>query len=110
MIHHCYRLFKKKKEDPINLSIKRYYNLFFNHITREIKKAKRKYYSEYFEANLNNMKKTWKGIKHIININHKAGPQLFYKGMQINTNEDMANTFNEFFTEIGPQLDKEIPV
>ena len=51
------------------------------------------------------------GIKQIININNKAGPQtsqLFYKGMQINTNQRMANTFNELFTEIGPQLDKEI--
>ena len=40
------------------------------------------------------MKKTWQGIKQIININNKAGPQ-------INTNE--VTTFNEFFTEIGPQ-------
>ena len=65
------------------------------------------------EVNLNNMKKTWQGIKQIININNKTGPQinqLFYKGKQINTNEGMANTFNKFFTEIGPQLDNEIPV
>ena len=58
------------------------------------------------------MKKTWQGIKQIININNKAGVQinqLYHKGKQINTNQEMANTFNEFFTEIGPQLDKEIP-
>ena len=58
------------------------------------------------------MKKTWQGIKQIININNKAGVQinqLCHKGKQINTNQEMANTFNEFFTEIGPQLDKEIP-
>ena len=50
------------------------------------------------------MKKTWQGIKQIININNKEGVQinqLCHKGKQINT--------NEFFTEIGPQLDKEIP-
>ena len=36
------------------------------------------------------MKKTWQGIKQIINMNNEAGPQtsqLFYKGMKINTNE-----------------------
>ena len=58
------------------------------------------------------MKKTWQGMKRIININ-KAGlqiNQLFYEGEQINTNEGMSNNFNEFFTEIGPQPDKEIPV
>ena len=58
------------------------------------------------------MKKTWQGIKQIINLNNKSGPQitqLNYKGKQINSNEEMANAFNNFFTEIGPQLDKEIP-
>ena len=112
MISHRDRLFKKKKEDPLNQHIKQSYNLFRNRTTREIKKSRRKYYKEYFEGNLNNMKKTWQGIKQIININNKAGVQinqLCHKGKQINTNQEMANTFNEFFTEIGPQLDKEIP-
>ena len=58
------------------------------------------------------MKKTWQGIKQIINLNNNAGPQitqLCHKGKQVNTNEGMANTFNDIFTDIGPQLDKEIP-
>ena len=58
------------------------------------------------------MKKTWQGIKQIININNKADVQinqLCHEGKQISSNEEMANTFNDFFTEIGPQLDKEIP-
>ena len=56
--------------------------------------------------------KTWQGIKQIININNKKGAQvnhLFYKNKQINTNIEMANSFNDFFTEIAPKLDKEIP-
>ena len=113
MITHRDRLFRKTKEDPLNQHIKRSYNLFRNSITREIKKAKRKYYKEYFDANLNNMKKTWKGIMQIINLNNGVGPhitQLQYEGKQIKTNEGMANTFIDFFTNIGPQLDKEIPL
>ena len=46
------------------------------------------------------MKKTWQGIKQIINMNNKVShqiTQLKYKGKQINTNVDMANTFNDFF-------------
>ena len=46
-------------------------------------------------------------------MNNGVGPhitQLQYKGKQIKTNEGMANTFNDFFTNIGPQLDKEIPL
>ena len=58
------------------------------------------------------MKNTWQGIKQIINMNNKASPritQLKYKGKQIDTNVDMANTFNDFFTYIGPILDSRIP-
>ena len=57
MISHRDRLLKKKKEYPLNQYTKQSYTLFRNRITREIKKAKRKYYNEFFENNLNNMKK-----------------------------------------------------
>ena len=46
-------------------------------------------------------------------MNNKLGPQitqLNYKGKMVDTNEDIANTFNDFFTNIGPILDNEIPV
>ena len=58
------------------------------------------------------MKKTWQGIKNIINLNNKSGPQitqLLHECKQMNTNKEMANAFNNFFTEIGPTLDKDIP-
>ena len=112
MIKHRDRLFHKKKDNPLNQQIKNAYNLFRNRITREIRKEKKKYYKEFFENNLNNMKKTWQGIKEIINLNSKAGPpisQLYYEGKHIKTNEGMSNAFNNFFTNIGPNLDGEIP-
>ena len=58
------------------------------------------------------MKKTWQGIKDIINLNNKSGPkisQLNYENKQINNNEGMANAFNDFFTKIGTKLDEDIP-
>ena len=55
MIGHRDRLFHRKKENPLNHRIKSAYNLFRNRITREIKKAKKKYYNEYFISNLNNI-------------------------------------------------------
>ena len=59
------------------------------------------------------MKKTWQGIKQLINLNSKNSlniSQLNYKGKNIYTNEGMANAFNDFFTNVGPELDKEIPI
>ena len=58
------------------------------------------------------MKKTWVGIKQIINLkssNNTKINQLNYKDKKINSNAGMANAFNEFFTNIGPQLDEQIP-
>ena len=113
MVGHRDRLFRQKKDNPMNQRIKRAYNLFRNRTTREIKKTKKKYYKDYFNNNLNNMKKTWKGIKQIINLNNVTGPQisqLSYEGKTINSNKSMANAFNDFFTKIGPKLDEEIPV
>ena len=96
MINHRERLFRKKKEDPINIVFKNAYNLFRNRITREIKKAKKEYYKKYFEDNLDNIKKTWQGIKQIINLNNKTESQvtqLNYMNKQVNTNLGMANAF-----------------
>ena len=112
MISHRDRLFKKKKENPLNQRIKATYNLFRNRTNREIKKAKKTYYNVYFQENLNNMKNTWKGIKNIINLNNNKDAkitQLHYNNENINTNIGMANAFNDFFTKVGPTLDNDIP-
>ena len=58
------------------------------------------------------MKNLWKGIKNILNMNKKEDSrisQLSHNGKNINNNLDMANSFNEFFTEVGPKLNKQIP-
>ena len=101
-------IFKRKKENLLNNKIKiTCYNLFHNRINREIKKAKKAYYQEYFRNNLSNMKNTWKGITNILNLNNNKGThvtQLNYNGKNLNINKDMADTFNEFFTNVGPTL------
>ena len=63
------KLFQRKKRQPNNENNKRLYNLFRNRVIRELKKSKQNYYNEYFEVNNNNIKKTWEGIRSIVNIN-----------------------------------------
>ena len=56
------------------------------------------------------MKNLWKVIKNISNINKKEDSrisQLSHNGKNINNNLDMANSFNEFFTEVDPTLHKQ---
>ena len=105
-------LFTQLKDAPTNYMIKRSYILFRNRVTREIKKAKKEYYKQFFIKNLNNIKSTWKGIKDIINVNSNHNDhinQIKHNGNLIDDDEKIANTFNNFFTKIGPQLDKDIP-
>ena len=100
------------KIDANNPIIIRTYRLFRNRVTREIKKAKKEYYKTYFENNLSNIRKTWKGIKEIINLNNKQGEQvnqLRQNNKIIDNDEEISNTFNKFFTNVGPQLDNDIP-
>ena len=37
-----------------------------------LKKSKSNYYNQYFRANMNNIKNTWKGIKSIIAIKNRS--------------------------------------
>ena len=76
MIFHKDKLFHRKIKNPQNIRLKCAYNIFRNRVTREIKKAKKEYYKNFFETNLCNMKKTWQGIKEIINLNNNSGPKV----------------------------------
>ena len=58
------------------------HNKYKNHrnlLSTLIKQSKHKYFNKYFEDNWNNMKNTWKGIKHIITLNNLSSdvPRTF---------------------------------
>ena len=110
-IKHRDSIFARSKADPDNVNLRTNYKKFRNAIIRDIKLSKRNYYSNYFDSCKNNMKKTWKGINELIssrfhnsNINH------------LNVNEEVitdstliANAFNDFFVNVGPNTEKSIP-
>ena len=62
------KVFNRKKRQPTNANCKRLYNLLRNRINRDLKKSKKQYYEQYFTEHVNNIKKTWDGIKNIVNI------------------------------------------
>ena len=111
MINIRNKLFKRKKRQPNNTNVKIVYNLFRNRTFRELKKSKKLYYSKYFEDNNNNIKKTWSGIREIVNLKNSdihTITQLNINGVNvINTNE-IVNNFNDFFVNIGSNIDLNI--
>ena len=110
-ITHRNRLFVKKKRNPNNADLKMAYNLFRNSVTRDIKASKRNYYASYFENCKNNMKKTWKGIREIINTKSSMSciSHIYHNGQTITEPITIANTFNNFFTSIGQSINDSIP-
>ena len=105
------RAFARKKRQPDNENCKRLYNLFRNRVNRELIKSKKNYYTDYFADNVNNIKKTWDGIRKIVNIKKYSSKtsQLNVGGKIIDNDKDIASHFNEFFVNVGPSTENTIP-
>ena len=76
-------------------------------------KSKRNYYTQKILEYKNNAKKTWNIMKEVIGKTNKSGSRLPTK-LVINKNDvtseiGIANEFNKFFTNIGPELVEKIP-
>ena len=57
-------------------------------------------------------KKTWEGIREVINISkktHTVPKEILYKNVTHTNSEDMSNCFNDFFVNIGNSVEAKIP-
>ena len=106
------KYFARKKRQPSNVNVKRVYNLFRNRVNREVKRTKKAYYSEYFSQHSNNIRKTWQGIRELVNVKKGAKTsisQISHKGNIISNSSEIAESFNEYFVNVGPETEKSIP-
>ena len=106
------KLFGKKKRQPINENVKYLYNIFRNRVNRELKKSKKTYYTAYFEEHSKNIKKIWEGIRSIVNTKNSGTikiAQLNVNGRVIDNPKQIVNEVNDFFVNVGPITEKEVP-
>ena len=111
-IKHRNSLFLRLKSNPNDSHLRSVYSKFRNSVNRDIKKSKRNYYTNFFQNNHNDMKKTWKGINDIIGSKNKSScyiHELTVDDEPISNPLEITSSFNKFFTNVGPKLDKEIP-
>ena len=104
-----YIKYLKNKTEITESEYKNYKNLF----EKLRKKGKQSYYSSLIEKYKNNSKKTWEIMKEItgkrkIKLNNLP-KMLKKKEGFIYDEEQIANEFNIFFTNIGPNLASKIP-
>jgi hypothetical protein len=95
----------KDGSDWVNFKTKK------NLVNYKIRNSKQQYYNSYFSNNVGRTKETWKGINSILS---KAKgsikiPKIVVNGTEISDPEAISNAFNEYFTEIGPNLAAQIP-
>jgi hypothetical protein len=94
-----------------NLDHIHYYKTYKNNLNRLLKKSERLYYQEKIENNKHNLKLTWKILKDIINKrkNHKRSRKFNIDGTLVENENIIAEHFNNFFSNVGPDLAKKIP-
>ena len=105
------KIFARKKRLPKNVNCKCLYNLFRTRVNKDIKKSKKKYYADYFNEHVNNITKTWEGIKNIVKIKKTSirTTQLKIGGKIIDNDKEIATDFNKFFVNVGPNTENMIP-
>ena len=75
------------------------------------RKLKINYYATKFKKREGNIRDTWRGINEVLNRRGKSSDyptHLIDKGKIIKDDQAIAECFNNFFTNIGPELAKEI--
>ena len=72
--------------------------------------AKRDYYTNCVDRNRNNTKQMWKHINQLVNKNSSSTNISVHQidNQVITENETIADLFNEYFTDIGPNLSNQI--
>lgn len=88
------------------------FKMYRNKLNQLIKSSKNKYFIEYFNNNKTNIKYIWSGIRKLITNKSKGcsvPSKLIIDGNDITDSKDIANAFNNFFTNVGTNLAQEIP-
>ncbi len=72
--------------------------------------VKKKYYTDMIIKNKNKPRVMWKFIKQLLQGKSKNAPHsIMIEDKLVTDNKQIAQCFNEFFTNIGHQLAEKIP-
>lgn len=87
------------------------FKTFDNIVKQDIENARQKFYYDTFLAQKNDMKKTWATINETLNRNKKTAEypsEFLIDGKNISDPTIIANSFNDFFSNIGTKFSSDI--
>ena len=102
----------REKDPQTRNEISEKYKHYRNMIVTLLKMSKKIYYSAFFLQNQGNVKKTWDGIRALINVSKKKGiipTKIVYKDEIKTSSIDIAESLNDSFVSIGSTLEGKIP-
>ena len=107
-IKHKNKLFKRKNKNP---DLEAEYKSYRNLLNSLLHKAERDYYRSLLTKCRNNMKKSWKMLKDIINHKKQSASCSRFKINDVITSDKkrICNGFNDFYINVGSNLAKKIP-
>lgn len=86
------------------------YKRIRNQITSITRNEKKEYYQRFFTENSDNLRKTWRGVKSIINLKSKEpSPTTLFINNEMETDPlKVANEFNTYFSTVATEIQKGI--
>ena len=87
-------------------SRKNKYTQYKNKLTSLLRASKKMYYAQQFENEKNSIRNTWKVINLILNKqkSSKIITSIISEGNLVSDPNEIADCFNDYFTNIGPNL------
>ena len=103
------KLYIKSIKHPNLFNINNY-KKYRNKLHSILRKYERDYYDQLLSLNKSNLRKSWQIIKDVINRNrNKATCNEFnINNKCVTDNAEIADSFNKFFVNVGPNLAKSI--
>ena len=113
LINKKHKLFSKViKSGYANTTVSEYKRVR-NMVTKLLRDSKKNYYTNLFFESRNNSTKTWETINNLLGKKTNTGPTLPDKlinevGIEISDPKTIVDSFNDFFTNIGPNLSRQV--
>ena len=108
----AFKNFATEKDPLIKVQLWEIYRIKRNLVKILNRTSKREFYATFFEENKTNLKRTWEGIRDIVNLSKKSKisiTSLNYKGELKSNPDDMTKALNDFFVNIGNMVEQKIP-